>query len=121
MAEETINGVRLLVLDADGPQLSSEQDALDVIGQTYGLEIDAIVVPATRFVPEFFQLSTTLAGLFIQKFQNYRLRLIIMGDIADRVASSQALADFVRETNRGAHHLFVADRTELASRLEASR
>src|SRR5690606_23237825 len=52
MAEETVNGVKLLVLDADGTALSSEADALDVIGQTYGMDIDAVVVPANRFAPE---------------------------------------------------------------------
>lgn len=117
MAEETVNGVKLLVLDADGTALSSEADALDAIGQTYGMDIDAVVVPANRFAPEFFQLSSKLAGLFFQKFQNYRLRLIILGDITKASSESQALADFVRETNRTGHHLFVTDRSELAARL----
>ncbi|WEJ32498.1 DUF4180 domain-containing protein [Devosia sp. SD17-2] len=121
MAEETVNGVKLLVLDANGVLLSSEADALDVIGQTYGLDVDAVIVPASRFAPAFFQLSTTLAGLFIQKFQNYRLRLIVLGDIARAVSESQALADFVRETNRTGHHLFVTDRAELADRLRDTR
>lgn len=121
MAEETMNGIGLLVVDVDGAPLSSEADALDLIGQSYGMEIEGIVVPVARFAPEFFQLSTRLAGLFIQKFQNYSLRLIILGDIADAIEASTALTDFVRETNRTGHHLFVKDRAELSFRLGASR
>lgn len=121
MTEEIVNGIKVLMLENAGPALSSEADALDVIGQTYGQEIDAIVIPAERFTPEFFRLSTRRAGGFIQKFQNYRLRLVVLGDIAAHVAGSVALADFVRETNRVGHHLFVTDRAMLAATLQAQR
>lgn len=121
MAEEIVNGINALVLDDAGPALSSEADALDVIGQTYGTQIDAIIIPAARFAPEFFTLSTKLAGGFMQKFQNYAMRLVVLGDIGAHVARSQALADFVGETNRVGHHLFVADRAALVEKLKASR
>jgi Domain of unknown function (DUF4180) len=42
-----------------------------------------------------------LAGEFAQKFVNYRLRLAIVGDISQHLAGSEALCDFVAETNRG--------------------
>lgn len=119
MAEDIVNGIKVLVLDQAGPALSSEADALDVIGQTYGSEIDAIIIPAERFAPEFFTLSTRLAGGFMQKFQNYRMRLVVLGDIGAHMAQSQALADFVGETNRVGRHLFVADRAALVDRLKA--
>lgn len=119
MAEEIVNGIKLLVLDAAGPALSSEADALDIIGQTYGTEVDAIVVPAERLAPEFFQLSTRLAGGFMQKFQNYRVRLVVLGDIDAHVMQSKALADFVGETNRIGQHLFVPDRAALLKNLKA--
>lgn len=34
----TQNGLTLLELDATGPLLASEQDALDLIGETYGTD-----------------------------------------------------------------------------------
>jgi hypothetical protein len=74
-------------------------------------------VPVSRFTPEFFDLSTRLAGHFFQKLQNYQMRLAIVGDIADHVARSTALHDFVGETNRRGHHLFVADRAALSAAL----
>ena len=117
MAQETINGIGVLFLDDVGATLSQEADALDLIGQTYGQDVEAIVVPISRFAPEFFDLSTRQAGLFIQKLQNYRLRLVILGDIAPQMATSKSLTDFVGETNRIGHHLFVPDLARLKSRL----
>lgn len=102
---------------AEGPALASEQDALDLLGETYGTEASVIVVPASRFAPQFFDLSSTLAGHFFQKMQNYRMRLVILGDISDHLARSAALADFVRETNRTGHHLFAADRAQMEAGL----
>jgi len=117
MSTERINGLTVFFVAATGSALSSEQDALDLLGETYGTETDRIVVPASRFAPEFFDLSTRLAGHFFQKLQNYQMRLAIVGDISGPVARSQALADFVGETNRKGHHIFAADRPTLATML----
>ncbi len=113
MSSERINGTTLFFVTAEGPALSSEQDALDLLGEIYGTETDMIAVPTSRFAPEFFDLSTRLAGHFFQKLQNYQMRLAIVGDISEQVAASTSLRDFVGETNRRAHHLFVEDRGAL--------
>lgn len=118
MSVQTINGTRLYFVAAEGPALSSEQDALDLLGEIYGTEADMIVVPAGRFAPGFFDLSTKMAGHFFQKLQNYQMRLAILGDISAHTAASKALRDFVGETNRVGHHLFAQDRTALEARLE---
>lgn len=117
MATERLGGLNLHFAVAEGPALSSEQDALDLLGETYGQEIDVIVVPVQRFGPQFFHLGSQQAGHFFQKIQNYRARLVILGDISTYAASSRALQDFVRETNRFGYHLFVADRSELEAKL----
>ena len=92
-------------ISADGPLLSSGADALGVI---YGEEVDGaewIAVPVARLDPEFFTLSSGIAGEFVQKFVNYKQRLAVVGDISDRLEQSDALRDFVRESNRGRHAL----------------
>jgi hypothetical protein len=58
-----------------------------------------------------------MAGDIAQKVANYRRRLAIVGDISAHVAASDALRDFVHETNRGTQLWFVADVAELESRL----
>lgn len=117
MTEQVLNGVSLILLEAEGPLLAGEADALDIVGQTYGTAAQAVVIPVGRLSPSFFKLSTRQAGAFIQKLQNYRLRVIIVGDISTLVAESKSLADFVRETNRTGHHLFVPDQAALAQAL----
>lgn len=117
MSTERINGVAVFFVAAQGPSLCSEQDALDLLGETYGSEAEMIAVPASRFAPDFFDLSTRLAGHFFQKLQNYQMRLAILGDISEAVARSTALRDFIGETNRRGHHLLVEDRAALVSAL----
>ncbi|KRB01485.1 hypothetical protein ASD83_08295 [Devosia sp. Root685] len=113
MAIEKINSLNVMLLDEIGPRLGSEQDALDVIGATYGLDVDAVAIPVSRFAPDFFVLGNKQAGHFIQKLQNYSLRLIILGDLTEAMANSKALTDFVGETNRIGHHFFAGDRAAM--------
>jgi hypothetical protein len=118
MADEIVElaGVPVLVCDADGPSIATEQDALDVIGAALaGAEI--VAVPVGRLDERFFTLRTGVAGGIMQKFVNYRLRLVIVGDIAAYTAGSTALRDLVTESNRGKQIWFVDDLDALAARL----
>lgn len=111
------NDLVLYELSPAGGLLGSELTAPDVIGEAYEASPDIIVVPVTRLAPGFLDLSTRIAGEVFQKMEQYGLRLAIQGDIAAEVAGSKALHDFVYETNRRGHHLFVADRESLMARL----
>ncbi len=117
MTITTHNGLALLELDAAGPLLATEQDAVDLIGETYGTDADIIVVPLARLDPQFLELRSGIAGIFFQKLQNYGKRLVVLGDIATEVAASKSLRDFVYETNRIGNHLFVPDREAMLARL----
>jgi hypothetical protein len=121
MTTTTHHGARIFTCPAEGPLLLSERDAADLVGDAGSEEAEWVVVPATRLHPDFFVLKTRAAGLFVQKLVNYRLRLAILGDIDAHVAKSDALRDFVRESNRGHHLWFVRDAEELDARLAASR
>ena len=63
-------------------------------------------------------LASGLAGGFIEKLQQYGFRLAIVGEIAAQIERSKSLQDFVYETNRRGHHLFVRDLDELRARLK---
>ncbi len=114
---DTINDVGVYRLTDGGPVLGSYTSATDLIGQLYGLAADMIVIPAARLDTEFFRLGSGVAGAFIEKLQQYGLRLAIVGDIDAIMETSAALQDFVRETNRHGYHLFVRDEADLAERL----
>lgn len=117
MSAAVIAGTSTWVCPPEGPEIGSEADALDVIGQTYGTDVECVVLPVTRLAADFFDLRTRLAGEMLQKFVNYRLRVVILGDIDEHIGRSGALADFVRESNRGRQVWFLATRAELESRL----
>ncbi|MEO8115259.1 MAG: DUF4180 domain-containing protein [Phenylobacterium sp.] len=101
----------------DGPLLASERDATDIIGETLGADAGLVVIPVARLGQDFFELRTRLAGEMLQKFVNYRRRVAIVGDISAQVEASEALRDFVRESNRGGSVWFVPDLQELERRL----
>jgi hypothetical protein len=113
---EERSGVQVLVCAPDGPVVSTVQDGLDLIGAAFA-GATVVALPAARLDARFFTLSTGLAGEIMQKFVNYRIRLAVVGDIADHLAASSALRALVHESNRGRQIWFVADLAELDARL----
>ena len=111
---------RVLHVDPVGPRLSTEADAVDLVGEAYGADASAVVVPVGRLDPAFFDLSTRRAGEFAQKLVNYRLQLVVLGDIGRHETASAAFRDWVGESNRGRHVWFVPDEGTLAARLAAT-
>ncbi|MEQ8858767.1 MAG: DUF4180 domain-containing protein [Pseudomonadales bacterium] len=116
----TLAGTRVLVCDAEGSMLGSPADAVDLIGAAGALGAELVLVPLTRLDPAFFELANRSAGEFLQKLVNYGLRLAVVGDVGPYVEHSKALADFVRESNRGRQIWFVRDAAELEGRLGRS-
>ena len=101
------------VLPAQGPLIATEADATDLIGEAAFSGAEMMVVPVGRLAPEFFQLSTGLAGAILQKCTNYRLRVAIVGDISAYTEKSAPLRDFVRESNGRGDVRFIASEAEL--------
>lgn len=112
------HGVPVLVCAADGAPIATEQDALDhLIGGAF-YRADVVAVPAERLDARFFDLSTGLAGAIMQKFVNYRVRLVVVGDISHHLRTGAALPALVRESNEGRHIWFLPDLDALAARLD---
>ena len=53
-------------LPADGPIIAAESDILDPIGNASYSGADTLVIPVSRLSPDFFKLSTGLAGAILQ-------------------------------------------------------
>ena len=113
----TIHGVPIALLDEHGPKLAADRDVTDLFGELWEHKPDVVVVPADRLTADFFELRTRVAGEIMQKFANYRLRLVVLGDISDRVAASTSLAALVRESNQGKHIWFLPTLDDLTERL----
>lgn len=114
---ETVGGVAVLVCDAGGERVASDRDAVDLIGAAYGVEALWVLVPVERLDPGFFALRSGVAGQVLGKFADYRMGLMVVGDVSAWVAESGAFADLVRESNRGRQMWFVADMAEAERRL----
>jgi hypothetical protein len=110
-------GIRVLHLETEGEPISTPDDASDLVGTAWSHNANMVAVPAERLDPEFFRLRSGIAGEITQKFVNYRLRLAVVGDIAERVEASDALRDFVWESNIGEQVWFVDDEAALAEQL----
>ena len=110
-------GIRVLHLAVEGTPISTDADAADLVGDAWAHHAELVAVPVERLDPAFFDLSTGVAGEITQKLVNYRLRLAIVGDIAEHVEASPALRDYVWESNRGTQVWFVADDAALEAKL----
>ncbi|MEO6013153.1 MAG: DUF4180 domain-containing protein [Devosia sp.] len=100
-------------LPLDGPIIASEADALDHIGNASYSGADLLVIPVARLSPDFFKLSTGLAGEILQKCSTYQMKVAIVGDISAYTAKSGPLRDFVSESNRHGAVRFVASEADL--------
>ncbi|WP_228377070.1 DUF4180 domain-containing protein [Chryseobacterium sp. FH2] len=78
--------------------INSVQDSLDLLGNIYYQGFDKVILYDKNILPEFFDLKTKIAGELLQKFSNYRLQLIIIGDFSKY--QSRSLKDFIFESNK---------------------
>ncbi|MBM7830838.1 hypothetical protein JOE59_001543 [Agromyces cerinus] len=117
MPIEELHGVRVDRLDVDGPVIATDDDTSDLIGGAWSSRANLIAIPVERLDERFFDLSSGFAGEVLGKFGNYRLRVAIVGDVSEHVATSDAFDAFVRETNRGDAAWFVPDVAALEAKL----
>ncbi|MCX2950232.1 DUF4180 domain-containing protein [Lentzea sp. NEAU-D7] len=117
---QTRHGATVLMCAEDGPLITDEQSAVDLIGTLWGQDVGWLVLPVARLSEDFLVLRTRVAGAVVQKFQQYGFAVAVVGDISEQVAASTALRDFVYESNRGRQLWFVADEAELDARLSAA-
>jgi hypothetical protein len=102
-----------LVFDSDGPIISRDADVNDFISAGWDAQADRLVIPVSRLSPDFFKLSTGLAGGVLQKCTNYNFRVAIVGDISEHTEKSGPLRDFIYESNKRGDVRFVSDLGEL--------
>ena len=115
-----IGGVAVWLCAPQGPPLASERSATDVISDVFGSGARLVAIPVARLGPGFLTLNTRIAGEVIQKFVNYGFQVVFVGDVSEAVAASDALRDFIRESNRGRHVWFVPDLTALEAKIGAT-
>jgi hypothetical protein len=106
-----INSQRFGEIISDEMVVKDARSALDLMGTLYYDGYDGIILHEKNMSPEFFDLSSGLAGEVLQKFSNYKMRLAIIGQFEK--FTSKSLQDFIRESNAGGNTVFVPSLIEL--------
>ncbi len=110
-----ISGSAVAEIISDKIVINEVQDALDLMADCGYQGADKIIMHEKNIVPEFFMLSTGIAGEILQKFSNYRTQLAIVGDFSKN--ASKSLHDFIFESNKSGRIFFVSSVDEAKSRL----
>ena len=116
MRIEELGGTPELVVDGEGP-LIGRASLGDVLTAAFEGSARTVAVDAARLDPAFFDLRTGLAGAVVQRLANYRLRLVVVGELPAEALASRAFSGLVLEGNRGDGPWFVGTLEELRYRL----
>jgi hypothetical protein len=116
-----LNGIRILEFSVNDAEVRTVSDSFALIGLAMEHRAAMVILPASEVDGSFFQLKTGVAGDLIQKFVNYRLRLVIVGDVGGYAEQSAALRAFISESNRGRTLWFSPTPADLHARLALER
>jgi len=86
--------------------IKNPEDGLQIMIDLYYQDFDKIIIHEKNITPDFFDLKTGIAGELLQKFSNYRVRLVIAGDFSKYEGKS--IRDFIYESNKGRQINFLA-------------
>ena len=104
---QTSQGSYLL---SDTETISSERDILDLMGLFGEVGASLLLISEGVLHPDFFDLSTRLAGEISLKLSMYRVKTAIVANI--KTVPSQPFRDWAGECNRGGEIRFCTDRDE---------
>lgn len=85
--------------------IHNPEEALQLLADLYYQDFDKIVIYEKNITPAFFDLKTGIAGEILQKFSNYRMQLVIVGEFSKFPGKS--IKDFIYESNKGRHVNFL--------------
>lgn len=112
-----IDHTKIAEVNADVIIFQSVEDATDLLGNLYYSDYDKIIVHQKNINPDFFNLKTGFAGEILQKFANFRVRLVIVGNFDDY--KSNSLDQFILESNKGKQVNFLSSLSEALDRLSS--
>lgn len=105
-----INNITIAEVKSKNIIIDSAEGGLDLLGSIYYQGFDRMVMHEKNITPAFFDLKNGMAGEILQKFSNYRVRLVIVGNFSNY--KSKSLTDFMYESNKGKNINFVNSITE---------
>jgi len=110
-----IGGEPITEIISDSIELSSAQDAVDMMAKCFPSGSRKLIIHQKNICPEFFDLKTRVAGEILQKFINYYFKIAIVGDFSKY--TSKTLKDFIYESNKHGEINFVESVEEARQKL----
>lgn len=102
------NGVPYLQVTADEICIFDESGLFDLLSCSYEQDADRFLLHDRHFCSSFFDISSGLAGAFMQKLTNYRHKTAIVVD--ETTKTSALFSQMTRDANRlGCVHFFKND------------
>ena len=98
------------------PDASEPFDAAALVASCIESGADSLLLEDAALPPEFFDLSTGVAGELLHGLAKYRLRLAAV--VRDPALHSEPFQDFAREASRGTQFRFFASREDALVWLE---
>jgi hypothetical protein len=112
----TTSGKDIAVVNSDEIIISDVKSALDfMMSVNYETGSHSIVINKEALTPDFFVLSTRIAGEILQKFITYQFKFAIVGDFSGY--TSKPLKDFIYESNNGRDIFFVSSEEDAIKKL----
>ncbi len=108
-----IDEVKIAEVISGNILIRNTQDALDLLGTLYYQGYDKVIIYQENLTIDFFDLKNKMAGEILQKFSNYRIHLVIIGDFS--IFTSESLKSFIYESNKGKQVNFVSSLNEALS------
>lgn len=119
IVEHKINGATIAEIESEEFIIRTEEDGLDLLGKLYYQGFDRIIIYEKNIISDFFNLKNGMAGEVLQKFSNYRVRLVIVGDFSKYTHNS--MRDFIFESNRGKQVNFLSNLSEALALLSGKK
>lgn len=91
--------VKIAEVISDSYTVSNAEEGLQLMVDLYYQDFDKIIIHEPSITPDFFDLKTGIAGEILQKFSNYKVQLVIVGDFSKYPGNS--IKDFIYESNKG--------------------
>ena len=93
---------KILLLNDKNIRFDSADSFLEIL---FSASTDTLVISKENLTESFFELKTGIAGEILQKFSNYKIRLVIIGDFKN--LKSKSLNDFIYESNKNGKVIFT--------------
>lgn len=110
-------GKLIVECDPDAVCLRDEQDSLDLVGACGEAHTPRLLVYAGNLTPDFYDLSSGVAGAILLKFANYRIKVAAV--LIPELVGTGKFYEFALETNRGRAFRIYYERSEAAEWLVA--